>query len=191
MATTQEILAGRDILVYTEPFLAANTFPADAVWGTAPGGAWVENGYTKDGVVIRWRQQIQEYMIDQFIDPVVVLPLSRDLRFIAHLGQVNMPALTVSTGQGTASGVTGGASGTAGYTIAANAANAYYSIFFDVKNPVNNDFAHFVGWKTRGIGDIEIAIHLSDIASLNMEMRALPDDSVTPARIGQFRMQFG
>lgn len=168
-------------------------FPVDSAWGTAPGAQWTEDGYTKDGVTVRWRQQIQEYMIDQFVDPVLVLPLSRDLRFIANIGQVNMNDLTVATGQGSASGglTAAGQTGVANYTVSANASNNYYSIYFDVRNPVQNDFARFIGWKTRGIGDIEIHVHLPDLAQLNIEMRALPDDSVNPARIAQFRMQFG
>lgn len=177
--------------MYTEPFLTANSFPADATFGTSPGGSWTEAGYTKDGVAIRWRQQIQEYMVDQFVDPVLLLPMSRDLRFMASIGQMNMPDLTVAMGQGTASSTGTSASGTSSYTVAANSANNYYSVFFDVRNPINNDFAHFVGWFCRGVGDIEIRIHLADIVQVNMELRALPDGTVSPARVAQFKMQFG
>ena len=195
-STTSEILAGRDVIMYTAPFSAANAFPADAVWGTAPtpaGSSYTEAGYTKDGVGIRWRQQIQEYMVDQFIDPVLLLPMSRDLRFMATIGQVNMPDLTVAMGQGTATAVaaTTASTGYNQYSVAANASNNYYTVFFDVRNPITNDFAHFVGWFCRGVGDIEIRVHLPDIAQVNVELRALPDATATPARVAQFKMQTG
>lgn len=196
-STTAEILAGRDVIMYTVPFNAGNTFPADATWGTTPastgGGAYTEAGYTKDGVGIRWRQQIQEYMVDQFVDPVLLLPMSRDLRFMANIGQVDMPDLTVAMGQGTATSIpsTSSSTGYNEYQVAANASNNYYTVFFDVRNPINNDFAHFVGWFCRGVGDIEIRIHLPDIAQVNVELRALPDATKNPARVAQFRMQTG
>lgn len=189
--TVNELLAGRDVLCYTEPFLAANTFPADAAWGTAPGAQWIDQGWTKDGVAVRWRQQIQEYMVDQVLDPVVVLPLSRDLRFIATLGQVDMPALVVATSTGTASGVSSTGSGTADYILTSAIANLYYSVYFDIRNPATNDFAHWVGWRTRGIGDLDLHVHLPDLAQVNLEMRALPDTSTNPARVAQLRMQLG
>jgi hypothetical protein len=189
--TVNEILAGRDVICYTEPFLTANTFPADSAWGTSPGGSWVDQGWTKDGVAVRWRQQIQEYMVDQSLDPVVVIPLSRDLRFVATLGQVDMPALVVMTSTGTATGVASTASGTADFILTSAVSNQYFSIFFDIRNPATNDFAHFVGWRTRGVGDVDLHVHLADLPQMNMEMRALPDTSVSPARVAQLRMQLG
>lgn len=190
-ATTNEVLAGRDVLCYTEPWATANTFPADSVWGTSPAGSWVEQGYTKDGLAVRWRQQIQEYTVDQFLDALTALPLSRDLRFIANLGQVDMPALVVSTSSGSASGSLAPASGTANYTLGVDPQNLYYSIYFDIRNPITNDFARFIGWRTRGVGDLEIRVHLPDIAQVNMEMRAFPDTTTNPARVAQFRLQMG
>ena len=192
--TINELLAGRDTLVYTLPYSAATTFPADNPWGTFPSGGYSEYGWTKDGVAVRWRQQIQEYMVDQSLDPVVVLPLSRDLRFVATLGQVDMPALVVSTSTGTATGVSSTGSGTADYVLTGAVSNLYYTIFFDIRNPATNDFAHWVGWRTRGIGDLDLHVHLPDLATVNMEMRALPDTGSLvngAARVAQLRMQIG
>lgn len=190
-ATTQEIMAGRDTLFYTEPFLAANAFPADTVvWGSSPGGAWVDSGYTKDGVHVNWRQQIQDYTVDQFVDPVLRLPLSRDLRFQANIGQVDMPDLVVATGQGSASSLaaTTGVRGHNDFVLSANVSNFYYTCLFDCRNPINNESGRFVGWFSRGVGDISIAVHLPDIAQVNIEMACQPDTTTNPARIAQFRM---
>lgn len=177
--------------MYTESFASANSFPSDAAWGTSPGGSWYNLGYTKDGVAVRWRQQIQTYLVDQSLDPVTALPLSRDLRFVASIGQIDMPTIVTATSSGTATGVAAPGSGTADYILQSVAQNLYYSVFFDVRNPLTNDFGHFVGWFTRGVGDLEIRVHLPDIAQVNVEMQAFPDTSTTPARVAQFRIQMG
>lgn len=130
-------------------------------------------------------------MVDQFLDPLTSLPLSRDLRFLANIGQVDMPTLVVATSSGTATGAIAPASGTADFLLNGTPENLYYSVFFDIRNPITNDFAHFVGWRCRGVGDIEIRVHLPDLAMVNIEMRAFPDFSTTPARIAQFRLQMG
>lgn len=189
--TVNEIFAGRDVIMYTEPFNISNSFPADNPWGTSPGGSWSNLGYTKDGVAVRWRQQIQQYLVDQSLDPVTALPLSRELRFVASIGQIDMPTLVTATSSGTATGVLAPATGTADYVLLSVAQNLYYSVFFDVRNPLTNDFGHFVGWNTRGVGDLEIRVHLPDIAQINVEMQAFPDTSVNPARVAQFRIQMG
>jgi hypothetical protein len=190
-ATTQEILAGRDVIYYTEPFAAGNTFPADSVvWGSSPGGSWVDSGYTKDGVHVNWRQQIQDYTIDQFVDPVLRLPLSRDLRFQANIGQVDMPDLAVATGQGSASSLAAstGVRGHNDFVLSANVSNNYYSVLFDCRNPITNESGRFLGWFARGVGDLNITVHLPDIAQVNVELACQPDVTTTPARIAQFRM---
>ena len=189
--TINEVLAGRDIIMYTAPWSAANTFPTDSAWATAPGGAYVDYGWTKDGVAIRWRQQIQSYMVDQSLDPVTALPMSRELRFIGNIGQVDMPQLVAATSSGSASGVAAPGSGTADYILDGTPRNLYYTVYFDVRNPLTNDFARFVGWRCRRVGDIEIRIHLPDLAQVNVEMQAFPDTSTSPARVAQFRLQMG
>jgi hypothetical protein len=117
--------------------------------------------------------------------------LSRDLRFVASIGQIDMPTIVTATSSGTATGVAAPGSGTADYILQSVAQNLYYSVFFDVRNPLTNDFGHFVGWFTRGVGDLEIRVHLPDIAQVNVEMQAFPDTSTTPARVAQFRIQMG
>lgn len=188
--TTNEVLAGRDILAYTEPWVSTNVFPTDGAWGVAPGGAWTDSGYTKDGVQVLWRQQIQEYTVDQQLDPVVNIPLSRDLRFRANIGQVDMPDLVIATGGGSATATAAGSGtrGRADYILSGALSAAKYSVFYDCRNPISGEAGRFVGWKTQGVGDIDIHVHLPDIAIVNMEMKVIPDDSVTPARIAQFRI---
>jgi len=129
-------------------------------------------------------------MIDQFVDPVLRIPLSRDLRFQANIGQVNMPDLVVATGQGSASSLaaTTGSRGHNDFVLSANVANNYVSAYFDCRNPITNESGRFVGWFTRGVGDLNLAVHLPDLAQINVELACQPDTSTNPARIAQFRM---
>src|SRR5215831_14940352 len=131
--SVKEIFAGRDVIAYTEPFQTSNSFPSDNPWGTDPGSPWTNLGWTKDGVAVRWRQQIQTYTVDQSLDPLTALPLTRDLRFITSMGQIDMPAIVTATSSGSATGVilSPTASGTADYILQSVAQNLYYTIFFD------------------------------------------------------------
>jgi hypothetical protein len=187
---SQEVIAGRDVLCYTEPFLAANTIVADSAWGTAPGGSWADTGYTKDGLHLQWRMQFIEYTIDQLLDPIARVPQSRDLRLRANLGQIDAPDLVIATGQGTSSSLAA-ISGTRGhndFTLTNTLATAYYSTYFDVKGPISGESCRVFGWKGRSVGDMNIDFHLQDIAQVNLEHALVPDDSVSPARICQIRI---
>lgn len=187
---TNEIVAGRDVLAYTEPWLAANTLPATGAWGTAPGGSWTDLGYTKDGLHTSWRMTFQEYTVDQFLDPVARIPSTRDLRLRANLGQYDSANMVIASGQGTSAAVAA-ASGTRGsntFTLTSTLANLYYSTFYDCRSPVSGEAAQVVGWKGRAVGDVTLDFHISDIAQLNLEHALIPDDSVTPARIAVIRI---
>lgn len=186
--TLNEVVAGRNLLAYQAPFLAGNAFPTDAAWGTAPGAPYVDVGATKDGLHVQWRMQWQEYTIDQQLDPVAFAPQDRDLRSRANLGQIDMADLVVATGQGTATSVAAatGVRGKNTFTINGTVDQKYYTIFYDAQSPVSGEAARFAFWKQRAVGDIAIDMHVPDLAQINLEMRCIPDDSVTPARIAQF-----
>lgn len=190
---TNQIIAGRDVLAYTGPWAAANAFPVASAWGTAPAGTtptFTNEGYTKEGLHIQWRMQFQEYTVDQLLDPVFRLPQSRDLRSRVALGQLDPAAMVVATGQGTAASTAAG-SGTRGvdtFTLTSTLAQNYYTTYFDARGPISGEAARFILWKGRSVGDINVDIHLQDIAQINMEMAAVPDDTVSPARIAELRV---
>jgi len=182
---TSEVVAGRDVLAYTEPYLAANTFPTVSAWGTPPGGTWVDQGVTKDGLHVQWRMQYQEYTVDQFLDPVARLPTNRDLRMRCNLAQVNAASMAVATGQGTTSAVAA-ASGTRGHNdfdLKSVIAQNYYSALFDARSPVSGEAARTMGYKGRSVGDIQLDFHIQDVAQINLELALIPDTSASPARI--------
>lgn len=190
---SNQLVAGRDVLLYTGPWAAANIFPIASAWGTAPAGAtpvFTNWGYTKDGLHVQWRMQFQEYTVDQLLDPVFRLPQSRDLRTHANLGQVDPASMVVATGQGTSSSVAAG-SGTRGldtFLLTSTLAQNYYTTYYDIRTPVGGEAARVVGWKGRSVGDIAIDAHLQDLAQINMEHAMIPDDSVSPARIAEIRV---
>jgi hypothetical protein len=190
---TNMIVAGRDTLAYTGPWAAANTFPAVSAWGVAPSGTtpvWTHEGYTKDGLHISWRMQFREYTVDQLLDPVFRIPESRDLRSRVSLGQLDPAALVVATGQGTSSSSAAatGVRGVDSFVLTSTLAALYYSTYFDARIPNSGEAARFVLWKGRSVGDINIDENLADVAQVNMEHAAVPDDSVNPARIAELRV---
>jgi hypothetical protein len=187
------VVAGRDMIVYTGIWAATNAFPAASAWGTAPGGStptWVAMGYTKNGLELQWRMQFQEYTVDQLLDPVFRLPQSRDLRSRANLAQVDPAAMAIATGQGSAASTAAG-SGSRGvdtFTLTSTLASTYYTSYFDVRSPVSGESARIILWKGRSVGDINVPFNLQDLATINMEFAASPDDSVNPARIAEIRV---
>jgi hypothetical protein len=188
-----EVYAGRDVLIYTAPWAAANTFPTANAWGTTPPGTtptWVLDGYTKDGLHARWRMQYQEYTVDQLIDVIARVPQSRDFRMQTNLGQLDAATMVTATGQGTSSS-TAGTPAYSDFILTSTVSTNYFSAFFDVRSPISGFFARVVGWKGRSVGDIDIDFHLQDIAQVNMELAMIPDDSTTPSRIAQIEIQTG
>jgi len=187
---SNEIVAGRDVIVYVEPWAAANTFPTISAWGTSPGGSWVDQGYTKDGAHVQWRMQYQEYTVDQQLDPVARIPSQRDLRLRANLGQIDSASMVNATGQGTSTSVaaTTGVRGHNDFTLTGTIAATYFSSYFDVRSPVSGEAARIVGWQGRSVGDINIDFHIPDLAQVNMEFALVPDTSVSPARIAQIQV---
>jgi hypothetical protein len=58
------ILAGRDVMLYTAPWLAANALPIESPWGTP----WNGDGATRDGLRFTMRLSRTNVHIDQVID---------------------------------------------------------------------------------------------------------------------------
>jgi hypothetical protein len=140
---SNEVVAGRDVIAYVEPWAAANAFPTISAWGTSPGGSWVDQGYTKDGAHIQWRMQYQEYTVDQQLDPVARIPSQRDLRMRANLGQIDAAVMVNATGQGTSASTSAstGVRGHNDFTLTGTIAASYYSIYYDVRSPVSGEAA--------------------------------------------------
>src|SRR5262245_5394233 len=100
-ADSTQVVAGRNLIIYTEPWATANTFVGDAVaWGTPWGSPWVDKGFTKQGLHVRMAVQRTPVLVDQVVDPILRIPTQRDLEMQTRLAQISMQNLSDSTGQG-------------------------------------------------------------------------------------------
>jgi hypothetical protein len=105
-----QVVAGRNIIVYTAPWQPSNGIPADTIaWGTAWGAPYLDKGYTREGLRFRLQVQRQNVQVDQVVDPVLRIPQSRDLSMETRLAQINAFNFRDATGQGSTTSVAPGA----------------------------------------------------------------------------------
>lgn len=184
MADQTQVVAGRNIIVYTEPWATANNFPSDSIlWGTAWGGAWVDKGYTRGGLRVRMNVQRANILVDQVVDPVLRIPQQRDLQMITNLAQLNASNLADATGQGsvTANGAT------MDLDVSGVIVDQYLTTGFDVLNPGDNKAMRVVGWKGFVQGDVELAFNVTEAAQIAFTVNVVPDTSSVPARLMKYR----
>lgn len=184
-----QVVAGRDILVYTEPYLPGNTFVANAtVWGTTWGGTWVEAGYTRDGLRFRMSVQRQVVLVDQVVDPILRIAQSRDINMATRLAQINALNLSNATGQGT---IVSNASQD-DYVIGGVITDQYITTGFDIRNPGDLLPIRIIGWKGLVQADVEMSFNTQEAATINFDVGILPDTGtvatpVVPTRVATFR----
>ena len=179
-----QVVAGRDIIVYSEPFNAANSFPANTIaWGTTWGGAWVDLGYTRDGLRFRMSVQRQLINVDQVVDPVLRIPTGRDVSMETRLAQITARNLSDATGQGTV--VTTG--NQEDYIVAGTITDQYVTVGFDVRNPGDLLPIRIVGWRGLVQADVELAFNVTEAATIQFNVGLLPDTTAVPTRVAQFR----
>lgn len=179
-----QVVAGRNLIVYTEPWTPGNAFPGNGIaWGTAWGGSWVDKGFTRDGLHVRLAVQRQDILVDQQVDPVLRIPTSRDIQMETRLAQVSMGNLADATGQGTA--VTSG--GQVELSISGTIVDQYITVGYDILNPGDNKAIRVVGWKGFATGDVTLDFTVNDAALIGFAVAIVPDTSISPARILTFR----
>lgn len=179
-----QVVAGRNLIVYTEPWLAANAFPADTIpWGTTWGASWKDAGFTRDGLHVRLNVQRQNILVDQQVDPVLRIPTQRDISMETRLAQINMDNLAAATGQGTP--VTGGTN--VQLDISGTIIDLYITTGYDILNPGDNKPIRVIGWKGFASGDVTLDFTVQDAAQIAFNSAIVPDTSTAPARILAFR----
>src|SRR5262249_10090050 len=138
-----QVVAGRNLIVYTEAWNAANTFPSNTIaWGTPWGGSWVDKGFTRDGLHVRLAVQRQDILVDQQVDPVLRIPTSRDITMETRLAQISMSNLSDATGQGTPVTTTGQVQ----LDISGTIIDQFITTGYDILNPGDNRPIRVVGW---------------------------------------------
>lgn len=179
-----QVVAGRNLIVYTEPWLPGNVFPSNAInWGTTWGGTWIDKGFTRDGLHVRLAVQRQDILVDQQVDPVLRIPTSRDIQMETRLAQVSMDNLADATGQGVATATTGQVQ----LDISGTIVDQYITVGFDILNPGDNKPIRVVGWKGFATGDVTLDFTVNDAALIGFAVAIVPDTSISPARILTFR----
>lgn len=184
------VLATRDMIVYYQPFNAANAFPADTLdYGTAWGGSWVDAGYTDGGLEANISVDRGEITVDQLIDPILRPVTGRNVTFSTDLAQLSVALLSKAAGLGSVTTLAPGA-GTKGHdtlSISANVADDYNSWGFEAKQQNGEPFRGLI-WKGLATGSPSPNFGQADTkATIALEISALADDSSNPARIAEFR----
>ncbi len=191
-----KVLASRDYKVFTTPWSALSTIPADTIaygttWGTPTPQtvAWVESGYVTGGLHFSANVTRAEVRVDQALDPVLRPATGRDARMNTTLAEFAPANLKSATGQGATTTVAA-STGVRGHddwdlndTVAAN----YLSIGFDVLHPGDNEAVRVVGWKGQVIGGATFDVTPEAPIPIPLELALLPDTSTSPARIMKVR----
>jgi hypothetical protein len=189
MPDSTEVIQSGGLLVYTEPYSSGNSFPADSAWGTAPGGSWVDKGYTRDGLAVNMGMNYEDVTVDQVPYPIFSIGTSGDIHFVTNLAQITAPNLKeVLGGQGTISTVAAG-SGTRGHTdllVAGELSVNYLSVYYDIKHPGDNEGARFTLWKAQARANQAMTFQRTAPAQLAFDAQGFPD-TANSSRIVTFR----
>jgi hypothetical protein len=96
-----KVLAGRDFIVYTAPYLSTNLFPTQSPWGTDWGAPYTNRGYTVGNVRATVGFTRTDIRVDQLIDPVARIATGRTITLATALAQITAANLRDATGNGT------------------------------------------------------------------------------------------
>jgi len=186
---SSEVIQTRGLLLYTEPYSSANVMPVDSAWGTAPGGAWVEKGYTDGGFNVNATMSYEDVTVDQNIYPIFTIGTSGDIHFVVNLAQVTAANLKEALGsQGTLSTVAAG-SGTRGHTdlaITGDVTVSYITAYMDIRHPGDGEGLRPVIWKGQCRGNPTMQFAPGQKALLPLDIQAYPD-TVNASRVLTWR----
>ncbi len=189
MADSQNVQQSRDMLMYVAPYSASNAMPSDSAWGTAPGGAYRDVGYTDGGLGFNVGMTYEDVTVDQSIDPIAVIPTGRDLRLTGNLAELTPQNLKDATSQGTLATVAA-SSGVRGHidldfdsTINVN----YLTGLFDVKMSLGTGEALRIAlWRAQIRSAIQATFSATGKVVLPVEMQGFPDPN-NSGRVMKFR----
>src|SRR5215831_10888509 len=170
-----QVVAGRNMIVYTAPWIAATGtnlnagFPADTVtygtaWGTVGGFVWADKGFTRDGLRFRLNVTRNDVNVDQLVDPVLRIPQRRDMHLQTALAQINAQNLSDASGQGTITTVppSTGVAGHTDFVFSGTIVDQYLSAGFDIQNPGDLQAIRIIGWKGLVMADVEMQFTVND-----------------------------
>ena len=187
MPNAQAVYAGRNVRLYDAPWADDLDLPANTVaWGTAWGAPWGERGYTQEGVTTTMTIDREEIDVDQVLDPVLMPASGRNISMATNLAEFTGDNLLRGLGQGTVDTTAPGVS-TRGYTdfiLDATIGEDFRGWGMDFQKPYDGEAIRQIGYRGMAVGDVEYtAGQVDDNLKVPLEVRFLPDDSVSPARI--------
>lgn len=187
MPDARRVYASRNVRLYAAPFSSTNEIPADTVaWGEPWGDDWVEIGYTQDGVILKLSLEREEITVDQLMDPVLMPASSRNVGVQTQLAEWTAENLARGFGQGSVETTAPGVS-TKGFTdfvLGAGIVEDFESWGLDFGKPYDGEPIRAVGYRGLATGDIEATFgKVDESVNIPVEVRFLPDDSVSPARL--------
>ncbi|HBY46028.1 MAG TPA: hypothetical protein DEU95_06305 [Chloroflexi bacterium] len=195
MADATAVLFGIANL-YVAEFDATNAFPIDTVgagdfgpvWtkGAGQTPVWAGVGYTQEGVAFNMSIDRGEIAADQVLDPLFRPITGRSVTLASNLIEFTPNNLKLGLGQGAVSTVAAGAStrGYDQYAVTGNVVDAYNTWGVDAQQPDDGEPFRLIAWKGLATSSLQSTLGQRDTAArVPIEITALPDDSVSPARI--------
>lgn len=172
-----EVIAGRNFIVYSAPYAASNALPADTVdYGTDWGGPWQNRGYTTGGLQLQLQVQRGEIRVDQEFDPVFMPITNRSVSLSCELAQITADNYLQATGVGAVNTVapTSTARGHAEYQVTSQVQALFFSWGYDILQPDGMPFRVFV---PRGMatGSPQTQFKPDAPATIQLQVTALVD----------------
>jgi hypothetical protein len=193
MADALAVVAGRQFWVHTKAYASGNAFPADTVLygATFTTAGYTKLGYTAGGLGMAWNLQRGAINVDQELDPVMRPVQSRQLTLDSNLAEFTPANILLATGQGDIvtnelAAVTG-VKGHHQIDVSSDVVEQYNTIIFDIRQQ-NGEALRIAAWRGLATGSPSPRIEPNNPAILAYQVSALPDSSVSPARIASVRL---
>lgn len=181
------VLQGRGIDIYQEPYvgsaaLPANTVSADTDW-TAP---WAKKGWTDGGVGFSTQQQFAGVSVDQEPDPLYFIGGVREVRITANLAELSPANIKLAAGMGavTVTPATTTVLGQEELVVGAGAAVPEINTWgLNIKQPVSGLPFRVLIPQGQSTGNLSSTVSPTQKGLAALQVQALPDASFTPARL--------
>ncbi len=192
MADASRLLVpGTNFRIFDGQYGAANTGLPD---NTVPyGGAWPAGlaslGYTEDGIALNVGRDIEDIVVDQEVDPVLLLSTGRDIRISTNLAEFRAATLSAAFGYGTATTTASTATvrGQEDFDLAGGAPAIRNRVSAIEAQAQNGEPFRAIFFKAVAVSDGDLNFAKTDNVAIPFEMRALPDTSVSPSRVAKLR----
>jgi hypothetical protein len=183
----ESVYASRDVILYRADYAATTDLPDDDVdWGDDWGAPWVQMGYTQDGVMFSITTDRGAINVDQELDAVLRPITGRDITLSSNLAQFTVENMQAATGQGdiTALAPTALLKGHNLYEFTSVARDLYGSWAADFRKNYDGEPLRVFLPKGLPTGAVETTMGNAEAnLQIPFEVSALPDTSVSPARI--------